>query len=431
MNERKIRRMAGYLVARLAEARFREVGDPRTGPIRWRVDQFLVAATVAAMAGSRSLREVEELTEALSPEVRQRLGIGRRQPDTTLREALCALSVDDLRECLHHLVHAALRRKALVPVGLPFGVLALDGKGTALRCWDDEFVQKVRPENGLPYGLARTVTCTLVSAAGRPCVDAIPIPAATNEMGHFKAAFDSVKGTYGNLFRLVTYDAGALSNENAQHVVDGGKDYLLALKGEQRTMFKLVEELLDPSEVVAQTVDVLDNHIAVTRRLVLLTAQQNWAYGEGKGSLESVWQHARTFLRVESVLTKDGVETRREARLFVSSLEEKVLTPAQWLQVVRSHWGVENNNHHTLDTAFAEDERPWIVAHGNGMLVALIIRRIAYTLLALFRSVSLRSEQKGEIPWRSLMRWVWQAAVAATKAHLEALRPRESAVVRS
>jgi hypothetical protein len=431
MSERKIRRMAGYLVARLPEARFHEVGDARTGPIRWRVAQFLTAATVGAIAGCRSLREVEELTEELSPALRQRLGFNRRQPDTTLREALCALSVGDLRECLHHLVQAASRRKALVPVGLPFGVLALDGKSTALPCWDKNYVQKVEPENGLPYGLARTVTCALVSAAGRPCVDAIPIPAATNEMGHFKVAFDSVKQTCGNLFRLVTYDAGALSNENAQHVVDGGKDYLLALKGEQRTMFKLIEELLDPSEVVAQTVDVLDNHTTVTRRLVLLTAQQNWAYGNGKGSNESVWQHARTFLRVESVLTKDGVETRCEARLFVSSLEEKVLTPAQWLLVVRSHWGVENNNHNTLDTAFAEDERPWIVANGNGMLVALVIRRIAYTLLALFRSVSLRSEQKGEIAWKSLMRWVWKTVVAANQAHLETLRPREGAVVRN
>jgi hypothetical protein len=81
--------------------------------------------------------------------------------------------------------------------------------------------------------------------------------------------------TYGNLFRLVTFDAGALSNENAQHVASSGKEYLLALKGEHRTMFKLIGELLDPSEVVAETVGVLDNHTTVTRRLVLMTALQN------------------------------------------------------------------------------------------------------------------------------------------------------------
>jgi len=188
-------------------------------------------------------------------------------------------------------------------------------------------------------------------------------------------------------------------------------------------MVNLAEQLLDSTEVAAQTVDVLDSHVAVTRRLTMLTVHQNWAYGGGKSSAESVWQHARTFLRVESVLTRDGVNQRREARLFVSSLEEKALTPAQWLKVVRSHWGVEIN-HHTLDTAFAEDDRPWIIADGNGMLVTLLLRRIAYTLLALFRNVSLRGERKGEIRWGDLMRWVFSTLVAATDGHLLAIRPR-------
>ena len=128
------------------------------------------------------------------------------------------------------------------------------------------------------------------------------------------------------------------------------------------------------------------------------------------------------------MLTRDGVAARREARLFVSSLTESTLSPAQWLQVVRSHWGVESN-HHTLDTAFAEDDRPWIVADGNGMLAVLVLRRIAYTLLALFRSVSLRSEQKRRIRWADLMRWVWTAIVAATDVHLDALRSRADTLV--
>jgi hypothetical protein len=121
----------------------------------------------------------------------------------------------------------------------------------------------------------------------------------------------------------------ALSEGNARHVVESGKDYLMGLKGDQRTMFKLAEELLDPAEVVAQTTDALDKRTTVTRRLVLLTVQQSWAYGDGKSSAESVWQHGRTFLRVESVLTRDGAATRREARLFVSSLTQQALTPAQ------------------------------------------------------------------------------------------------------
>jgi hypothetical protein len=401
--------MAGYLLARLPEAGLGQITDPRKGAVKWKLGQLLTAVVVGAMAGCRSLRDVEQLTALLSPALRKKLGIARRLADTTLRDALCAVSVDEVRAGLHRLVHAAWRRKALVPRGLPFGVMALDGKVTAVPAWDDRFVQKQQPQEGLPYGLVRTVTCTLVSAAGRPCVDAIPIPEHTNEMGHFEAVFESVKANFDALFGLVTYDAGALSEANGRQVVEAGKHYLFSLKGDQRTMFKLAEELLEPTEVAAKTVDVLSSRTTVTRQLVLLTVQQSWAYGEGKGSIE----------------TRDDVVTRREARLFVTSLETGALSPAQWLLLVRSHWGVESN-HHTLDTAFAEDDHPWIVVDGNGLLVVLLLRRIAYTLLTLFRSVSQRSEARRDMRWRELLLWVWTTAVAATELHLADLRPRKS-----
>ncbi len=93
--------------------------------------------------------------------------------------------------------------------------------------------------------------------------------------------------------------------------------------------------------------------------------------------------------------------------------------------VVRFHWAVENQNHHTLDTAFAEDGRPWIEADANGMLAVLLLRRIAYTLLALFRSVSLRSDGNRATRWKVLLTWVHDALVAATPEHMMNLRVRE------
>lgn len=420
--------MAGFLLARLPEAGLDQVTDHRTGPVKWRLSQLLTAVLVGLMGGCKSLRELEQLTEMLSPAVRRKLKLGRRVPDTTMRDALCELPLNELRGCLQRVVKAAWRRKALQPQQLPFGVVAMDGKATAVHYWDDEHMQKHQPEAGLPYGLARTVTCTLVSAAGRPCIDAIPIPVATNEMGHFEVAFKSVLATYGGMFDVVTYDAGALSEENGRLVVESGKAYVLRLKGEQRIMYKLAEELLDPNDVVAQTVDVLDNKTTITRKLVLLRVHQNWAYGEGKGSADSLWQHVRTFLRIESVKSVNDEVIEREARLYVTSLEVEKLSPEQWLLLIRSHWGVESN-HHTLDTAFAEDDRPWIEANGQGLLNVLVLRRIAYTLLALFRSVTQRSDDARAIRWGDLLRWVWATAVAATDAHLEALRPRKSDAV--
>ena len=427
MRERVVRRVVGVLRARLPEVALEEVPDPRAREGRWSLAQILTATLVGLLAGCRSLSETEALTEGLAPPMRRWLGLPRRLSDTTARDALCRVPLDGLRAALHRAVKAAWRRKALEPECLPIQVVALDGKATALPCLNGAFAQTQHPEQGQPFGIVRTVTCALVSAAGRPCIDAIPIPAATNEMGHFQVAFKSVVATYGKLFDVVTYDAGALSRANADAVVAAGKDYVFALKNEHRTMFKLATDLLDPHDVAAQTVDVLDGETTVTRSLTLLGADPSWAYGDGKGPDETLWRHARTFLGVEYLKRHRGLVVARDARIFVSSVDRDRLTPDQWLLLVRSHWGVENNNHHTLDTAFAEDDRPWIEADEHGMLAVLILRRIAYTLLTLYRAVTLRSDEGRATRWKTLLLSVRDVLVAATEEQLAGLREIDAA----
>jgi hypothetical protein len=413
--------VAGLLRARLPELDLEGVPDQRAREGRWSLGQILRATLVGLMSGCRSLWEAEQLTEALSPAVRRRLlGLPRRLADTTARDALCRVPLDGLRAVLHRAARAAWRRKALEPVGLPFGVVALDGKATSLPTLNHPLVQNHIEGQVMPFGLVRTVTCSLVSAAGRPCIDAIPMPATGNEASHFKVAFASLLETYGALFDVVTYDAGALSEANASAVVAAGKQYLFTLKGDQRTMYKLAAELIDPREVAAESVDVLDNQTTVTRTLSLLAADPSWSYGEGKGSEDSVWRHASTFMRVEYVKRHRGEIVERDARMFVSSLQRGALAPEKWLLLVRSHWGVESV-HQTLDTAFAEDDRPWIEVDPHGMIAVLLQRRIAYTLLALFRAAS-RTDEGRAIRWRALLAWIRDVLVAATENQLTGLR---------
>jgi len=430
MEGRELRRLAGLLAVRLPEVDLDAVPDPRAREGRWGLGQILRATLVGLMSGCKSLWEAEDLTSRLSSPMRRLLRLPRRLADTTMRDALCrAELLAGLRAALQRAVRAAWRRKALDPVELPIGVVALDGKVTAVPSINGEFAQTHHPEQGLPYGLIRTVTCALVSAAGRPCIDAIPIPAATNEMGHFQVAFASLVAAYGKLFQMVTYDAGALSEANGKTVVDAKKDYLFALKNEHRTMLKLATELLAAQEAVARTVDVLDNHTTVIRTLKLLAVDPSWSYDDSKGPEESVWRHARAFLSVESMTLRDSVVTENETRFFVSSRAPELLSAKQWLKIIRAHWGVENQNHHTYDTAFAEDDRPWIEADEYGMLAVLILRRIAYTLLALYRAVTLRSDENRAMRWRGLLARVRDALVAASNETLAGLRTREVVAV--
>jgi hypothetical protein len=416
--------MVGLLHARMPELDLDAVADPRAREGRWSLAQILRGTLVGLMAGCKGLWEAEQLTANLSVAARRQLGLKRRLADTAMRDALCKVSLDELRAVLHRAVHAAWRRKSLRST-LPIQVVALDGKVTALPCLNQRFVQTQHPEIGAPYGLVRTMTAALVTAPGRPCIDAIPIATDTNEVGHLQAALKSLLATYGSLFDVVSYDAGGFSRANADAVVAAGKDYLFALKDEHRTMCRLADEVLSFEPVLHRTEDVLDNATVVVRTLALVRADPSWSYGDGKKPHESLWLHARAFLRVEYVKVKHGVIVERDERMYVTSLDPKRLTPAEWLLLVRSHWGVENNNHHTLDAVFREDERPWIEADANGMLAVLLLRRIAYTLLALFRSVTLRSDDARATRWRALLAWVRDALVAAAPEHTMNLRVRE------
>lgn len=300
--------------ARLPELDLDLVADHRAREGRWSLAQILRATLVGLMAGCRSLWEAEQLTETLSMAARRQLGLKRRLAGTTARDALCQVSLDGLRAALHRLVSC------------------LPGGRRSSR-W------------GCRCGWC-TMTAALVSARGRPCIDVVPIPAETNEAGHFPVAFQGLVQAHGPLFDVVSYDAGGFSRSNADAVIAAGKDYLFALKDESRAMCRLAQEMLRFEPVLHQTVEMLDN----------------------------------------------GVVIEHEDRLYVSSLDPSRLTGKHRLLLVRSHWGVENNNHHTLDTAFAEDARPWIEADAHGMLAVLVLRRIAYSLLALFRSVTQRSD---------------------------------------
>jgi hypothetical protein len=101
------------------------------------------------------------------------------------------------------------------------------------------------------------------------------------------------------------------------------------------------------------------------------------------------------------------------------------LTGEQWLKVVREHWAVENQCHGTWDTVFEEDDRPWIRNDPKGALVVMLLRRMASNMLALFRSVSQRSEERRTTPWRDLMRWIQNAVVSIQADEIATLRTRQ------
>jgi len=432
---RLTRRIAGMMRSRLRELGLEQVADARgRRGRRWKKLRVLLrAALVGLIAGRKSTAETESLTDEMSVDMRRLLGIPKRVPDTTLRQTLIRVEPDDLRARLHGQVKAAHRRKALFAVGLPFGQVAVDGKSTALpdvaekdapptsdAAWAERYAQR---SSGSTTRLMRTMSCSLVSARAKPCIDAVPIPARTNEMGHFEMVVRGLVATYGSLgmFKLVSADAGNCSLANALFVVMLGLHYLFRLKADQPTLLKEAKRLLGrrvPKEAVAKTVDVVGS-----------TTQTRWLHLTDEMASYLDWEHLQTALRIrkETHDIETGELLESEDHYAISSLHQEALSPEQWLYAFRLHWGVENSCHNTWDTAFSEDAKPWVEADPKGMVVVLLLRRLAYNMLALYRAVTQRSDERRQTPWKTLLRWVYNTLISARADDLVDLRARHGA----
>lgn len=374
---------------------------------------------VALCTGARSLAESERLTDEISPAARKALGLKGRLPDTTARDLLVKLEPEPLRRLLRIQTRKAWRRKALAPQGLPFGVVTIDGKATAIDSWAKGYAQR-QNNRGRTCGVVRTITCTLVSSRSNICIDVAPIPPRTSEDGHYKDTLSALLRAYGrlDLFRLIVADAGYCSKSNADFTRAEHLHYLYRLNEKQPTLFAEAERLM--ATLGDEDADCVMEHRErgkTIRRSLFITEEM-------AGFLD--WSHLVTVLRVK----REEFDARGQIistgnRYFMSSMRSGALTPKQWLETIRGYWGsVESGCHKTFDVAFEEDKRPWITGDDQGMLAVLLLRRLAYNLMELFKTVTQRSAEKRAIPWADLMRSFGNSVLLATSDCLSGLKHR-------
>jgi predicted transposase YbfD/YdcC len=152
---------------------------------------------------------------------------------------------------------------------------------------------------------------------------------------------------------IITIDAMGTQKAIAAQIVDGGADYLLALKGNQE---KLHQEVID---YISNQLE--DNFAQVDARLHVTEEkghgrqeQRTYVQMPAPTSLHELqlWKELKTIGVAVSVVVRDGKETT-ETRYYISSLD---LGVKRFAHAVRSHWGIENSCHWCLDITYREDE---------------------------------------------------------------------------
>jgi predicted transposase YbfD/YdcC len=152
---------------------------------------------------------------------------------------------------------------------------------------------------------------------------------------------------------IITIDAMGTQKAIAAQIVDGGADYVLALKGNQESLHQAVIDYIDEQHEK----DFVD--VTVRRHQTEETShgrqeRRTYLHMEAPKDLEALplWAGLKSIGMAISECIRDGKETI-ETRYFISSLDVGV---RRFAHAVRSHWSIENACHWCLDVTYREDD---------------------------------------------------------------------------
>jgi predicted transposase YbfD/YdcC len=316
---------------------FEELEDPRsTINLKHPLVSVVVIAMMAILAGAGGPTAIAKWAACKEEFLLSLLQLPNGMPrKDVFRRVLATLKPGAFQACFATWLNS-LRAKAAEATGVDKPIFAVDGK-TARRSHDHSkglgalhSVSVWASEFGLSLG---QVACTEKSNE----ITAIP------EL----LQLVDIKGS------IITIDAMGTQKAIAATIIDREADYVLALKGNQETLQQAVINHIDEQS---------KNDFADAQARRHITKEK----GHGRKEIRSyiqmpvpktlrgleLWKGLKSIGMATLVCVRDGKETA-ETRYYISSLEVGV---KQFAHAVRSHWGIENSCHWSLDMTYREDE---------------------------------------------------------------------------
>lgn len=343
------------------EEHFGDLEDPRMDRTKkHELLDIIVIALCGVICGADSWVAIEEFGNARQAWLEKKLSLPNGIPShDTFGRLFARLDPAQFQSCFIRWMQAVTQRTK-------GEVVALDGK-TLRRSYD-------RGDNQGPIHMI-----SAWSSSNHVVLGQTKVEDKSNEITAIPALLEllDIAGC------IITIDAMGCQREIAQKILDREADYVLALKGNQGSLYRDVEETFQMAQEGTlgsiaydsdRQVDGDHGRIEIRRCRVIsdqkyLDYLSEWADWPGLASVVRIDTERR-------LREGDGWQIQHETRFFLSSLDED----AQRLnEVIRSHWGIENELHWVLDVAFREDDCR--VRKGNAAENLARIRHIALTLL--------------------------------------------------
>ncbi len=315
-------------------AHFQVLEDPRSSINRRHpLVSVVVIAVLAVLAGASGPTAIARWATIKQDLLVTTLGLTAGVPSKDVfRRVLMMLKPMAFQECFASWL-GSLRAAAAATTGIDQPTVAIDGK-TNRRSHDRK--------NGL--GALHSVTAW-ASEFGLT-LGQVACAEKSNEI----TAIPELLRLIDAKGAIITIDAMGAQKAIADEVIRGKADYVLALKGNQETMHEAVIALfdrhLDGDAPAGELVTEERGHGRVEQRTYLQLPVPEDLPGK------SQWKGLKSVGMVTSCCLRDGKESI-EVRYYISSLTVDV---KRFAHAVRSHWGIENGCHWTLDVTFREDE---------------------------------------------------------------------------
>lgn len=152
---------------------------------------------------------------------------------------------------------------------------------------------------------------------------------------------------------IITIDAAGCQKNIARQIIDGNGDYILALKANHPLLWDAVHSQFDlyledesAYRSVSRYEEFEKGHGRIERRTYYQMTVPKELYGGDD------WAGLKTIGAAIRIYEKDGIE-KSDVRYYLSSLRRN---GKQFAKAVRSHWGIENTLHWSLDMTYREDE---------------------------------------------------------------------------
>jgi predicted transposase YbfD/YdcC len=314
---------------------FRELEDPRsTVNQRHPLAGVVVIALLAVLAGAGGPTAIARWAALKQEFLVQVLDLPNGVPrKDVFRRVLMVLKPAAFQACFASWLQS-LRTEAVAETGVERPVLAVDGK-------------TLRRSHDRNKGLGALHSVSVWAGEYGLSLGQVACDEKSNEITAIPELLRLVdlKGA------IITIDAMGTQKAIAEQVVEGGADYVLALKGNQGALHQAVVEYVD--EQLEGDLTDAQEHVTTEKshgREETRTYLQLPAPEELPGFLR--WRGLKSIGLTTSCCLRDGKETI-EVRYLISSLEVDV---KRFARAVRGHWSVENGCHWSLDMTFREDE---------------------------------------------------------------------------